>query len=103
MNLGQAHDTPLGLGQKLCEILFKINMTVRSYGMDKECCDYNYYEGKCWLINPILQQSAILKSTLAFVTYILVKFTHEDIILSTWDINQTRILKMSGRAPQGIV
>ena len=60
MTMGQAHDTPLGLGQQLCEILFKTNMTVRSYGVDKECCDYNYNEGKCWLINRILQQSAIL-------------------------------------------
>ena len=32
MTLGQGHDTPLGHGQQLCEILFRSNFTMRSYG-----------------------------------------------------------------------
>ena len=29
----QGHDTPLGHGQQLCEILFRSNMAVRIYGL----------------------------------------------------------------------
>ena len=36
MTLGQGHDTPLGHGQQLCEILSRSNMAVRSYGPDTE-------------------------------------------------------------------
>ena len=36
MTLGQGHETPLGNGQQLCEILFRSNMAVRSSGPDKE-------------------------------------------------------------------
>ena len=36
MTLGQDHDTPLGNGQELCEILSRSNMAVRSYGPDTE-------------------------------------------------------------------
>ena len=32
--MGQGHDTPLGHGQQLCEILSRSNMAVRSYGPD---------------------------------------------------------------------
>ena len=32
MTLGQGHDTSLGHGQQLCEILSRSNMAVRSYG-----------------------------------------------------------------------
>ena len=32
MTLGQGHDTPLGHGQQLCEILSRSNMAVKSYG-----------------------------------------------------------------------
>ena len=32
MPLGQGHDTPLGHGQQLCEILSRSNMAVKSYG-----------------------------------------------------------------------
>ena len=32
--LGQGHDTPLGYGQQLCEILSRSNMAVRSYSPD---------------------------------------------------------------------
>ena len=31
MTLGQSHDTPLGHGQQLCEILSRSNMEVRNY------------------------------------------------------------------------
>ena len=36
MTLGQSHDTPLGHGQQLCEILSRSNMAVRSYGLDTD-------------------------------------------------------------------
>ena len=36
MTLGQVHDTPLGHGQQLCEILSRSNLTVRSYGPDTD-------------------------------------------------------------------
>ena len=36
MTLGQDHDTPLGHGQQLCEILFRSNLAVRSYGPDMD-------------------------------------------------------------------
>ena len=32
--LGQGHDTPLGHGQQLCEILSRSDKGVRSYGPD---------------------------------------------------------------------
>ena len=35
MTLGQDHDTPLGLGQQLCEKLSKSNIIVVSYSLDK--------------------------------------------------------------------
>ena len=31
MTLGQGHDTPLGHGQQLCEILSRSNIAMRSY------------------------------------------------------------------------
>ena len=34
--LGQGHNTSFGHGQQLCEILFKSNMVVRSYGPEKK-------------------------------------------------------------------
>ena len=34
MTLGQGHDTPLGHGQQLCEILSRSSMAVKSYGPD---------------------------------------------------------------------
>ena len=36
MTLSQGHDTPLGHGQQLCEILSRSNMAVRSYGPDMD-------------------------------------------------------------------
>ena len=36
MTLGQGHDTPLGHGQQLCEILSRSNMAVRIYGLDTD-------------------------------------------------------------------
>ena len=36
MTLGQGHDTPLGHGQQLCEILSRSNMAVRCYGPDTD-------------------------------------------------------------------
>ena len=33
-DLFQGHDTPLGHGQQLCEILSRSNVAVRSYGPD---------------------------------------------------------------------
>ena len=36
MTLGQGHDTPLGHGQQLCEILSISNLAVRSYGPDMD-------------------------------------------------------------------
>ena len=36
MTLGQDHDTPLGHGQQMCEILSRSNMTVRSYHLDTD-------------------------------------------------------------------
>ena len=30
--MGQGHGTPLDYGQQLCEILFRSNLAVRSYG-----------------------------------------------------------------------
>ena len=39
MTLGQDHDTPLGHGQQLCEILSRTNLAVRSYGSD---VDFEY-------------------------------------------------------------
>ena len=36
MTLGQGHDTPLGHGQQLCEVLSRSNMAVRSYGLDTD-------------------------------------------------------------------
>ena len=39
MTVGQGHDTSLGNGKQLSEILFRSNITVISYGMDK---DYSY-------------------------------------------------------------
>ena len=39
MTLGQSHDTPLGQGQQLCEILSRSNLAVRSYGPDT---DFHY-------------------------------------------------------------
>ena len=36
MTLGQSHDTPLGHGQQLCEILSRSNLAVRSYGLDTD-------------------------------------------------------------------
>ena len=35
MTLAQRHDTPLGYGQQLCEVLSKSKITVESYGPDK--------------------------------------------------------------------
>ena len=34
--LGQGHDTPLGHGQQLCELLSRSNSAVRSYGSDTD-------------------------------------------------------------------
>ena len=34
MTFGQGHDTPLGHGQQLCEILSRSNMAMRNYGQD---------------------------------------------------------------------
>ena len=34
MTLGQGHDTPLGHGQQLWEIISRFNLAVRSYGPD---------------------------------------------------------------------
>ena len=36
MTLGQGHDTPLGHGQRLCEVLSRLNMAVRSYILDTD-------------------------------------------------------------------
>ena len=36
MTLGQSHDTPLGHGQQLCEILARSNMAGRSYDPDTD-------------------------------------------------------------------
>ena len=36
MTLGQGHDTLLGYGQQLCEILSRSNLAMRSYGPDME-------------------------------------------------------------------
>ena len=36
MTLGQGHDTPLGHGQQLCEIISISNLAVRSYGPDTD-------------------------------------------------------------------
>ena len=36
MTLGQGHDTPLGHGQQLCELLSRFNLAVRSYGPDTD-------------------------------------------------------------------
>ena len=36
MTLGQGHDTPLGHGTQMCEILSRSNKTVRSYGLDTD-------------------------------------------------------------------
>ena len=36
MTLGQGHDTPLGHGQQLCEILSRSNLAMRSYGPDTD-------------------------------------------------------------------
>ena len=36
MTLGQGHDTPLGNGKQLCEILSGYNLAVRSYGPDTD-------------------------------------------------------------------
>ena len=36
MILGQGHDTPLGYGQQLHEILSRSNLAVRSYGLDTD-------------------------------------------------------------------
>ena len=33
MTFGQGHDTPLGHGQQLCEILSRSTMALRSYGL----------------------------------------------------------------------
>ena len=33
MTLAQGHDTPLGHGQQLCEILSRSNTAMRSYGL----------------------------------------------------------------------
>ena len=39
MTLDQGHDTSLGYGRQLCEILLKSNVTVQSYGLDE---DFSY-------------------------------------------------------------
>ena len=36
MTLAQGHDTPLGHGQQLCEILSRSNTALRSYGPDTD-------------------------------------------------------------------
>ena len=36
MTLGQGRDTPLGNGQRLCEILSRSNLAMKSYGLDKD-------------------------------------------------------------------
>ena len=36
MTLGKGHDTLLGHGQQLCEILSRSNLAVRSYGQDTD-------------------------------------------------------------------
>ena len=36
MTLGEGHDTPLGHGQQLCELLSRSNLAVRSYGPDTD-------------------------------------------------------------------
>ena len=36
MTLGQGHDTPLGHGQQLCEIISRSDKGVRSYGQDTD-------------------------------------------------------------------
>ena len=36
MTLGQGHGTPLGHGQQLCEILYRSNLALRSYGLDTD-------------------------------------------------------------------
>ena len=35
MILGQSHESLLGHGQQLCEVLSRSNMAVRSYGQDR--------------------------------------------------------------------
>ena len=34
MTFGQGHDTPLDQGQRMCEILSRSNLAVRSHGLD---------------------------------------------------------------------
>ena len=36
----QGHDTPLGHGQQLCEILSRSHLAVRSYGPDTDLCSH---------------------------------------------------------------
>ena len=36
MTLGQGHDTPLGYGQQLCEILSRSNLAMKCYGTDTD-------------------------------------------------------------------
>ena len=36
MTLGQGHDTPLGHGQQLCELLSRSNLAVRSHVPDTD-------------------------------------------------------------------
>ena len=36
MTLGEGHDTPLGHGRQVCEVLSRSNMAVRSYGPDTD-------------------------------------------------------------------
>ena len=48
MTLVQGHDTPLGNGQQLCEILSRINMAVKSYGTDTHILLFVYCDLDLW-------------------------------------------------------
>ena len=63
MTLGQGHDTPLGHGQQLCEILSRSNKAVRGYGPDTDfwyACTMTFTL-EIWLWYEILSRWIIKK------------------------------------------
>ena len=84
MTLGQGHDTTLGHGQQLCEILSKSNLTVVNYGLNHGHPDKSSWlsflwndtyskisDAHCWLILPIFTQ---INQVLSLIQSSYIKF-----------------------------
>ena len=64
MTLGQSHDTPLGHGQQLCEILSRSDNWVRSYGPDTMWTDgQTEGQGDSYILPQTLFAGGLIKAT----------------------------------------